>query len=194
MYMLSVDEIFQKHSTINIEDKEGGIGKVEATYLVEFLRRETQIKTILEIGFNAAFSSTVFLCARPDITVISVDIGYHEYIIKGKQWIDKEFPDRHMLLVGDSAMVLPQIMKQFPLYKPDMIFIDGDHGGDRPRLDLVNAIAIAQPSTFIVIDDVVPWMKDILGPLNEFTKNHKLHIIDHQTSDIWGWVISKKIC
>jgi len=85
-------------------------------------------------------------------------------------------------------------MKQFPLYKPDMIFIDGDHGGDRPRLDLVNAIAIAQPSTFIVIDDVVPWMKDILGPLNELTKNHKLHIIDHQTSDIWGWVISKKIC
>lgn len=192
--MLTVDEIFTKYSTLNFQETEGGIGKTEAIYLLEFLRRETQIKTILEIGFNGGLSSTIFLDARPDITVISVDIGFHDYILKAKTWIDKEFPDRHMLLVGDSAKVLPQLMKQFPLYKPDMIFVDGDHGGEGPKLDLINAMAIAKPSTFIVIDDVVPWMKDILGPLNEFVKNHKLHIIDHQSSDIWGWVISKKIC
>ena len=41
--MLTVDQIFTKYSTLNFQETEGGIGKTEAIYLLEFLRRETQI-------------------------------------------------------------------------------------------------------------------------------------------------------
>ena len=35
---------------------EGGIGPDEINYLIDFLRKETSIKTVLEIGFNSGIS------------------------------------------------------------------------------------------------------------------------------------------
>ena len=172
---------------------EGGLGPDEINYLIDFLRKETSIKTVLEIGFNSGISTMSFLSARPDITVISVDIGYHEYVLQAKEWIDKEFPNRHMLIIGDSTTVLPQILTQFPMYKPDMIFVDGNHDGDYPKKDIYNSIALSHPDTFIIIDDVVPWMKDILSAIDEFTQSSMIQVIDHKESDIWGWSVCKVI-
>ena len=123
----------------------------------------------------------------------SVDIGYHEYVLQAKEWIDKEFPNRHMLIIGDSTTVLPQILTQFPMYKPDMIFVDGNHDGDYPKKDIYNSIALSHPDTFIIIDDVVPWMKDILSAIDEFTQSSMIQVIDHKESDIWGWSVCKVI-
>jgi predicted O-methyltransferase YrrM len=190
---INAEQILLKHASLVINQTEGGTGKDEMDFFLKFLRRETQIKTILEIGFNAGLSAKTFLYARPDITVISVDIGEHEYVLPAKKWIDKEFPNRHMLFIGDSTKALPQIMMQFPLYKPDMIFVDGGHEEPYPRIDISNAIKISKPDTFIVIDDVVPWMKDILSSICEALKNNHLKFIEQGSSDIWGWAVFKPV-
>jgi predicted O-methyltransferase YrrM len=191
--IINEDDILLKHSSLIINQTEGGTGKEQIKYFLDFLRREPNIKTILEIGFNAGLSATTFLSARSDITVISVDIGAHDYVLKAKEWIDKEFPNRHMLFIGDSTMVLPQIMNQFPYYKPDMIFIDGGHEDPYPRIDISNAMKMATPDTFIIIDDVVPWMKDIIIAINECLEHNTLDFIEQGMDHIWGWGVFKLI-
>jgi predicted O-methyltransferase YrrM len=186
---ITAEQIILKHSSLVIRQTEGGTGKDEMTFFLNFLRREKHIKTILEIGFNAGLSATTFLYARPDITVISVDIGDHDYVLTAKKWIDAEFPNRHMLFIGDSMKVLPQIMKQFPCYAPDMIFVDGGHEDPCPRIDISNAIKIAKPDTFIIIDDVVPWMKDIISSINDCLTNNYLKLLEQGSSEIWGWAV-----
>lgn len=188
-------DIIKKHAEFKTEEKtEGGSGEGELDYFLNLLRKETKIKTILEIGFNTGLSTTAFLSARPDITVISIDIGEHNYVLEAKKWIDKEFPNRHLLFIGDSTTTLPQIMKQFPLYKPDFIFIDGGHYNPVPKLDIQNSIDIAHPGTFIVVDDVVPWLQDIIDAINFFMKEHKLHLLDQsEYPPSWRWAVFKKI-
>jgi len=188
---ITAEQILLKHSSLVIKQTEGGTGKDEMTFFLNFLRREKQIKTILEIGFNAGLSAATFLYARPDITVISVDIGEHEYVLSAKKWIDAEFPNRHMLCIGDSTKVLPQIMMQFPSNKPDCIYVDGGHVDPYPRIDIANAIKMATPETFIIIDDVVPWMKDILSAINDCLSKNLLRCIEQGSSEIWGWAVFK---
>ena len=190
---ITAEQILVKHSSLIVNQTEGGTGKEEMRFFLNFLRKETNVKTILEIGFNTGLSATTFLYARPDITVISVDIGNHDYVLTAKKWIDKEFPNRHMLFVGDSMQVLPQIMKQFPAYTPDMIFVDGGHDDPCPRVDISNAIKISNSNTFIIVDDVVPWMKDIISSINECLRNNTLRLIEQGSSEIWGWAVFKPI-
>jgi predicted O-methyltransferase YrrM len=186
-------QVIARHKTLVLAATEGGTGPDEITFFLNLLARESSIRTILEIGFNAGLLATAFLSARPDITVISVDIGSHDYVLKAKEWIDKEFPNRHMLLIGDSTKVLPQLMEQFPAYRPDLIFVDGGHEEPVPRLDIDNAIKLARPDTFILDDDVVPWMNDIMSALDRCVKSHRLHLLEQGRSDIWGWALFKKL-
>jgi hypothetical protein len=186
-----IPELLNRNSLKVKTITEGGIGPDEINYLIDFLKKETGIKTILEIGFNSGISTMAFLAARPDLTVISVDIGSHDYVLQAKEWIDQEFPNRHMLIIGDSTTVLPQLLNQFTMYKPDMIFVDGNHDGEYPKKDIYNSIALAHPDTFIIIDDVVPWMKDIHSAIDQFVQSSMLQIIDHKESDIWGWTVCK---
>lgn len=193
MTSITAAQILEKHSTLVLQATEGGTGHDEITFFLNLLQREPSIHTILEIGFNTGLSATAFLSARPDITVISVDIGSHDYVLTAKAWIDKEFPNRHMLLIGDSTTVLPNLMTQFPAYRPDLIFVDGGHDDPFPRIDIDNAIKLARPDTFIIVDDVVPWMKDILSAIQRCVDTHRLHCIEQGRSDIWGWALFKKI-
>jgi predicted O-methyltransferase YrrM len=194
MSSITSAQVIARHKTLVLETTEGGTGPDEITFFLNLLTREPSIRTILEIGFNAGLSATAFLSARPDITVISVDIGSHDYVLKAKEWIDKEFPNRHMLLIGDSTKVLPQLLEQFPAYRPDLIFIDGGHDDPFPRLDINNAIKLARPDTFILVDDVVPWMTAITAAIQECMNSHRLHLIEQGRSDIWGWALFKKLC
>jgi predicted O-methyltransferase YrrM len=120
---------------------------------IKFLIANPQIKVILEIGFNTGISSAYFLSSRDDIKVISVDIGIHKYVNDCKLLIDKHFPGRHTLLIGDSKVVIPLLNKKDIKLSPDLIYIDGDHSEPSPLIDARNCIAIARPDTLLVMDD-----------------------------------------
>jgi predicted O-methyltransferase YrrM len=132
---------------------EGGSQVEQCKFFIDYLIATPKIKTIVEIGFNTGLSSAYFLSARDNIKVISVDIGFHRYVNDCKKLIDKQFPNRHTLLIGDSKKIIPQITKLEPGIKPDLIFIDGDHGEPTPLIDARNCLALANKETVLVMDD-----------------------------------------
>ena len=136
-----------------IEELEGGSLIGQCKYFIDFLIANPKIKNIVEIGFNTGVSSAYFLSARDDIKVISVDIGYHRYVYECKKLIDEQFPGRHTLIIGDSRKIIPELNKSDPRIKPDLIFIDGDHGEPTPLIDARNCLALADKETVLVMDD-----------------------------------------
>lgn len=107
------------------------------------------IKNVLEIGFNAGFSTLLMLTVNPHIHITCVDICEHRYTIPCYEWISKKFPNRITFIKGNSEEVLPQL--EGTLY--DMIHIDGGHSLKTFFHDVQNSIKISKKNTVLVIDD-----------------------------------------
>ncbi len=146
-----------KHKALNaflssngVVHTEGNTGQFPAVYpaIRKFLK-EQDVKTIFEIGFNAGHSSMFFL--ESGINVISLDIGIHDYVVTAKEFIDKEYPEKHRLIIGDSNIKLPEIIKSEGI-TCDLIFIDGDHEFDTAIKDLEHGKKIA---SLVIVDDVI---------------------------------------
>ena len=110
-----------------------------------------QFNNLLEIGFNAGFSTLFMLLINPTIKITCVDLGHHLYTQPCYEWISKHFPNRVELIIGDSCKVLPELIKKQCSY--DFIHIDGNHGDQCVFNDLHNSIKLAHKNTFILIDD-----------------------------------------
>jgi len=132
---------------------EGSVSEKQIIYFIDYLIQNPNIKNVLEIGFNLGSTAAAFLSTRNDTNVISIDIGFHEYIKDAKKIIDNFFPNRHTLLVGDSKILMRKIEQLYPKFKADLIFIDGDHIEPTPIIDLRNALYLSDNDTTIILDD-----------------------------------------
>ena len=137
---------------------EGGCLGEQSEQFIRFLHENPQITRVLEIGFNVGHSSAVFLSSNPEIKVISVDLGEHQYVYDAKKVIDKHFPDRHQLFIGDSRKLIPKLKGK--VY-PDFIFIDGGHLDDIPLKDIRNCLELANNDTILCLDDTEFGWHDI---------------------------------
>lgn len=120
-------------------------------------------KRIMEIGFNAGHSSELFLNLNSEVTVVSFDLGVYDSVPIGKEYIDKQFPGRHTLILGDSTQTVPEYIMKNPNMKFDFIFIDGGHDYNIVKADLDNCRALADSNTVVAIDDTIftayDWIK-----------------------------------
>ena len=161
----------------------------------ELLDKERTVKDILEIGFNAGVSAGTFLSCRSNIKVTSVDLGHHEYILPAQKLLQKLFPERLMLLVGDSRDVLPQLIRKKEKY--DMIFVDGGHEGDIPFLDIQNALQLCKPGSLILVDDFHVQAKgqapDVYKAVEAFVKGGHLVQIAHFAGETREMGIFKRL-
>ena len=128
---------------------------------------------IMEIGFNAGHSAEIFL-QNPHATVTSFDLGMHEYVSHAKEYIDRHYPHRHTLILGDSKKTIPAyIMKHHTPF--DIIFIDGDHEYKSARLDMNHCFHLAHKNTIVMLDDTMyqeNWQTSwTLGPTKVWTEN-----------------------
>jgi predicted O-methyltransferase YrrM len=108
---------------------------------------------VMEIGFNAGHSAEVFLGANENLMLTSFDLGAHDYVFTGKEYIDITYPNRHRLIIGDSKITVPEFTAKNPETKFDVIFIDGDHEYDGAVADLTNCLKLAHKNTIIILDD-----------------------------------------
>lgn len=143
---------------------EGSADSAELEYLAN-LAKLPQIHNIGEIGFNAGLSSYTFLEANMNTRrVYSFDLGEYDYIKPAKEYIDHQFPKRHILVIGDSLATVPQFYASHPTLKFDLIFIDGGHDYNIAKADLTNMKNFATKDTILVTDDLVPWKPWGAGP------------------------------
>lgn len=126
------------------------------------------VQRVLEIGFNAGHSSDLFLSANPRCEVLSFDLGRHAYVAVAKAFVDRAYPGRHTLVLGDSTKTVPVHESEASF---DLIFIDGGHQYEVARQDLKNCRRFAGPTTTLVMDDIVydeafrpSWAIWVVGP------------------------------
>lgn len=110
-------------------------------------------KMILEIGFNAGHSAELFL-EYSDAKVVSFDLGSHTYVQTAKEYLDKKYPGRHTLVLGDSLETLPSYIDKHPGETFDLLFIDGGHTYECAKGDYENCRKLANKDSIVAIDDV----------------------------------------
>lgn len=143
---------------------EGSVSDTEMEFL-ESLARRSDVRRIVEIGFNAGFSSHAFLRADPQVEVTSFDLGDHEYVSTAKQCIDDEFPGRHTLITGDSTQTVPAFAEEHAGETFDVLFIDGGHTYEVASADIANMARLAHASSVVMIDDLLPHKPFGEGPV-----------------------------
>lgn len=154
--------------------EEGYTGQLpEQVSLLKKIIKDYKVESVLEIGFNAGVSSDLFLSVTSQ-DVVSFDIGLHAYYKFGKSYIDKKFPNRHNLILGDSKDTIPEYIVSNPSKKFDLIFIDGGHDLETAESDLFNCKDLSHNDTIVIMDDTV-YEKTMefewnLGPTNAWLK------------------------
>ena len=140
--------------SIDYDISEGSIVLRQQIFLEKFLLQHEEIRYIAETGFNGGISSACMLSTRKDIKVISFDICSHDYCINAKNLIDKQFPNRHILITGDSLQSIATLKSIFKDdYPIDFLFIDGSHIHPHPQSDLTNLLEYLKPKHYLVMDD-----------------------------------------
>jgi predicted O-methyltransferase YrrM len=119
----------------------------------ELVKLSKNSKNIMEIGFNAGHSAEMFLKNNPDLTMTSFDLGQWECVLLGKKYIDKMFPGRHTLIIGDSTISIPKFTRDHPDTRFDLLFIDGGHEYEVAMADIKNCKHLAHKDSIFILDD-----------------------------------------
>jgi len=143
---------------------EGFLRLEQANYLHGLIVSNPSVRSVLEIGFNAGHSSYVFLEARPDVRVVSFDLGEHSYVSAAKDFIDKKFPGRHELVLGDSTVTVPRYRAENHEARFDLAFVDGGHEYEVASADLRNCRMLMARDSLVVMDDLLGWKTWGIGP------------------------------
>lgn len=140
-------------------------------------------KSIMEIGFNAGNSAVTFL-KNSSAHLTSFDIGLHETVQVGKEFIDKTYSGRHSLIIGDSTVKVPEFISNNPGKTFDLIFIDGGHDYHVALADFENCRMLSGPDTIVIMDDVWDggphWCKGPTRVIRENERNRTIFVIEER--------------
>jgi len=111
--------------------------------------KQENMDNILEIGFNAGFSTLLMLLANKNIKITCVDICEHLYTKLCFQKLQSIFGDRLQLISGSSVKIVPTLVGN----TYDLIHIDGCHLVNIAELDIINSLKLCKSGTLLIMDD-----------------------------------------
>lgn len=106
------------------------------------------IKNVMEIGFNAGFSTLLMLISNPNINITCFDLGEHSYTLPCYYKIKETFGDRINIIIGDSIKTLPDHSNKY-----DLIHIDGGHTIKVAESDIIYSYKLSNKGTILIMDD-----------------------------------------
>jgi hypothetical protein len=86
-----------------------------------------------------------------------------------KTFIDRKFPGRHELVVGDSTVTVPRYQAAHPDTHFDLAFVDGGHDYEVASADLHNCWNLAR-GAFVIMDDLLGWTTWGAGPVRAWAE------------------------
>jgi hypothetical protein len=147
------------------------------------LASSKNIKTICETGFNLGHSSLLWLVSNLNVKVYSFDLGEHDYVIPSAKYLNKHYPGRLQLYLGDSRDTLPNFFTKMnnsnKNIKCDIFFVDGGHIENIPQLDMFWAITMLNKTNKdarILVDDL--HLKDVKDVWNNMIKGNLIKSVD----------------
>ena len=174
---------------------EGSIGPEHIDFIHAFCSRPN-VRRVLEIGFNGGISSAAFLSARPDIEVVSFDLGAWPYVADAKRLVDELFPGRHTLILGDSTVTVPEYNTDNA--EPfDLAFVDGGHTTPVPDLDIANCLPLLRAHDgFVIVDDYCEayGSEGVIRAYDAAVERGDLRTVagPYSASGGRGWIVAKK--
>lgn len=135
--------IFMFHHTMKYTDK-----FIKKTKNISNLVLNKNINHIMEIGFNAGFSTLLMLISNPNLHITCFDLGEHSYTIPCYEKIKEFYGDRLDLIIGDSTKTLPLHNDTYQL-----IHIDGGHTTEVATSDIENSLRLSTNKTILIMDD-----------------------------------------
>lgn len=183
----TLSDLNKTHGLRVLKTMEGYINHDQATWLKDTLRSLPRVQRVAQTGFNGGHSAAVILDARPDIELVSFDLGEHDYVHQANEFITTTFPERHTLILGDSQTTLPHYTPETPF---DLVFIDGGHTEEIAAADIRNFAKLA-PGGIVILDDYLPNEHFGIGPFrawNEAVRNGAITPLGEESTDRRAWV------
>jgi predicted O-methyltransferase YrrM len=196
---MSLDVFLKNHGFYNFEGYSQEIDE-QVTDLIS-LTSKPNIR-MMEIGFNAGHSAEVFLKNNPTLDLTSFDLGVHDYLSTGKDYIDILYPNRHTLILGDSTITVPKFASENKGITFDVIFIDGGHSYNIATADILNCKNLAHKDTIVIMDDTsyrddcrIDYLIDVTKAWKEQISKNLIYQIDTRHYNIargmsWGKYIT----
>ena len=121
---------------------------------------------ILEIGFNMGNSALLYLISNNYSKIVCFDICHHKYTRLSFEYLNQLFPNRLILIEGDSTKTIPSFYEDKYNNFFDLVHIDGGHHIDIANQDFINTYHMA--NNLIIFDD--DWLDHINNLCNRYIK------------------------
>lgn len=108
-------------------------------------------KSIMEIGFNAGFSTLFMKMIVPDVNIVCIDLNEHKYVMPCFKRINSDFNNISIIPGSSYDVGLPKLINENETF--DIIHIDGDHRLEGAKKDLDLCIKLCHDKTIIIFDD-----------------------------------------
>ena len=178
--MVDLETYYKTETDISNFEGHCQLSADESKFLIDIVNNK-DIINVMEIGFNAGHSAELFLATNKNINLVSFDIGEHDYVKLGKQFLDNKYPGRLELIIGNSLNTIPEYINTNDNKTFDLIFIDGGHDYNISRNDLINCKYLSNNKTIVILDDTMNnhnWINHWnIGPNKAWQEANKNNII-----------------
>lgn len=141
---------------------------------------------ICEIGFGAGHSSVLWLRSHATAQLRIFDLLALPYSRAARSLVEAAWPGRVRFYEGDSTVAVAAYAAAVgngTEASCDLVFIDGSHTGETPRLDFANALAASSPGASLVANDVTIGWRTVKLPWDALVRTKQLveEVCEEQT-------------